>query len=250
MEKRLDAFSGARELFIFVPFLLYNCTGFPLLISESADEMKGVGCIIPSCYDLVEQVLLGKKDGLSLLSSSHDSCAMPPPSLRTSSPENHIVSNRENVNLHSARFPSKPLISSNSITNSHKHSDLIDFGSQKASLNGSGNSLSSRSLLTSRSSNSVGHELGRVRACMYSPRPISSTNEVMVRVSRCLPEFVAEKMPNSSSSSPFYLVPPSGSTTILVPKSSSNAAFMISVTSSAVAGPFAGRTNAITFQPR
>ncbi|KAM3684567.1 hypothetical protein ACJW31_11G053600 [Castanea mollissima] len=249
VEKRIDAFSAAKELFIYVPFLLYNCTGFPFMISESSDEMNGVGCMIPSCYDLVEQ-LLGKKDGLSLLSSSLDSQAEPPPSLRTSSLENLVVSTRENVNLYSARVLSKPLISSKSITNSHKHSDIIDLDSQKAFLNGSKNSLSSSSPLVSRNSNSEGHELGRVKACMYCPRPISSTNDVMVRVCRCLPECVTESMPLSSWSSPFYLVPPSGSTTILVPKSSSNSAFMISVTSSAVAGPFAGRTNAITFQPR
>ncbi|XVF77080.1 hypothetical protein PTKIN_Ptkin14bG0011200 [Pterospermum kingtungense] len=36
----------------------------------------------------------------------------------------------------------------------------------------------------------------------------------------------------------------------LVPQPSSNAMFILSVTSSAFAGPFAGRTGAITFQPR
>ncbi|XP_059429987.1 uncharacterized protein LOC132163636 isoform X3 [Corylus avellana] len=251
VEKTIDGFSGARELFIFVPFLLYNCTGFPLLISESADDMKRVGCIIPSCYDMVEQeLLLGKKDGLSLLLSSHDSQAMAPPSLRCSSPENHIVSTRENVDLHSAIFFIKPLISSNSLTKSCKISNKIDIDTQKAFLNSSKDSLGSSSLLISRNSNSVGHENEKVRACMYCPNPISSTNEVMVRVSRFLPECLAENMPNSSWSSPFFLVPPSGSTTILVPKSSSNAASLISVTSNTVDGPFAGRTNAITFQPR
>ncbi|KAE8077724.1 hypothetical protein FH972_016258 [Carpinus fangiana] len=251
VEKTIDGFSGARELFIFVPFLLYNCTGFPLLISESADDMKRVGCIIPSCYDMVEQeLLLGKKDGLSLLSSSHDSQAMAPPSLRCSSPENHIVSTRENVDLHSAIFFRKPLISSNSLTKSCKISNKIDIDTQKAFLNSSKDRLGSSSLLISRNSNSVGHENEKVRACMYSPNPISSTNEVMVRVSRFLPECLSENLPNSSWSSPFFLVPPSGSTTILVPKSSSNAASLISVTSNTVDGPFAGRTNAITFQPR
>lgn len=251
MEKTIDGFSGARELFIFVPFLLYNCTGFPLLISESADDMKRVGCIIPSCYDLVEQeLLLGKKDGLRLLSSSHDPHAMAPPSLRSSSPENHIVSTRENVHLLSARFFRKPLISSNSLTKIRKISDKIDIDSQKALLNSSKDRLSSSGLLIPRHSNSVGHENERVRACMYSPNPISSTNEVMVRVSRCLPECLSENMPNSSWSSPFFLVPPSGSTTILVPQSSSTAASLISVTSNTVDGLFAGRTNAITFQPR
>ncbi|KAG2700491.1 hypothetical protein I3760_06G000100 [Carya illinoinensis] len=243
VEKTIDAFSGARELFIFVPFLLYNCTGFPLLVSHSADDMNGRGFIIPSCYALVEhELLLGKKDGLSLLSLNQEpQHAMAPPSSLSSSSKNRIISTRENVNLHSARFHSKPFISSESLSISHNMLDKIDLDSQKAFLN---------SPSTSSNPNSAGHEHGNIRACMYSPFPFSSTNEVMVRVSRCVPECVSEPMPNSSWSSPFFLLPPSGSTTILVPKSSSNAAFMISLTSSAVAGPFDGRTNVITFQPR
>lgn len=242
MEKTIDAFSGARELFIFVPFLLYNCTGFPLLVSHAADDMNGRGFIIPSCYDLVEhELLLGKKDGLSLLSLNQEPHAMAPPSSLSSSAKNRIISTRENVNLHSARFHSKPFISSDSLSNSHNMLDKIDLDGQKAFLN---------SPSTSSNPNSAGHEHGSVRACMYSPFPFSSTNEVMVRVSRCVPECVSETMPNSLWSSPFFLLPPSGSTTILVPKSSSNAAFMVSLTSSAVAGPLDGRTNAITFQPR
>ncbi|GFY92309.1 vacuolar protein sorting-associated protein, putative [Actinidia rufa] len=73
VEKVMVAFSGAREICIFVPYLLYNCTGFPLIVSDCTKEMKRYGCIIPSCYDLGEQdILIGRKDGLGLLSSSQD----------------------------------------------------------------------------------------------------------------------------------------------------------------------------------
>uniref|UniRef100_F6I5I0 Vacuolar protein sorting-associated protein 13 VPS13 adaptor binding domain-containing protein n=1 Tax=Vitis vinifera TaxID=29760 RepID=F6I5I0_VITVI len=137
VEKVMDAFSGARELCIFVPFLLYNCTGFSLIVSDSANEMKGNDCTIPSCYTL---------------------------------------------------------------------------------------------------------------ACMYSPNPNPSESETMVRVRRS--ECLVENTLNSSWSSPFSLVPPSGSCSVLVPQPSTNAAFILSVTSSVVDGPFAGRTRAITFQPR
>lgn len=66
----MDAVSGSRELIISVPFLLYNCTGFPLALSSSGNEMKGYSCTIPSCYDLDEKnVPLKKKDGLSLIFS-------------------------------------------------------------------------------------------------------------------------------------------------------------------------------------
>lgn len=67
----MDAVSGSRELFISVPFLLYNCTGFPLALSSPANEIKGYNCIIPSCYDLDEKnALAEKKDGLSIIFSN------------------------------------------------------------------------------------------------------------------------------------------------------------------------------------
>ncbi|VVA31867.1 PREDICTED: vacuolar [Prunus dulcis] len=251
VEKVLDAFSGARELFIFVPFLLYNCTGFPLFISEASSEMKGVSCSVPSCYDMAEQELLqGKKDGLSLVSSSHHLHATDSHGLGSSLSRSHIVSVRENANPHKEIFLSKPLNPLNSQENFQELSSKSDLDHQNSLFNSSQNQLSSSCQLTLKDSNFYGYERGRARACMFSANPVSSVGEVTVRASRCLPEYLTENMPNSLWSSPFSLVPPSGSTTVLVPQPSSNAAFMLSVTSSAVAAPFAGRTSAITFQPR
>ena len=215
----MDAFSGARELHIFVPFLLYNCTGFSLTVSDSASEMKGNDCTIPSCYTLVEQeVHVSRKDGLSLLSSDMDASTTTPgiTCLRNSSSKEHIVSIRKNVNKDSQRFQSKPMISSVSSTIIHEQSDKND----------------------SR----------KVKACMYSPNPSPSESETMVRVRRS--ECFVETTLNSSWSSPFSLVPPSGSCSVLVPQPSTHAAYILSVTSSALNGPFAGRTRAIAFQPR
>lgn len=257
VEKVLDAFSGARELFIFVPFLLYNCTGFPLVIQHASSEMR-VSCTVPSCYHMAEQELLqDKKDGLSTVSSSHHLRATDSYGLGNSSSRGHVVSVRENVNPHKEIFLCKPLNPSNSEQNLHEFSSKRDLDRSKSDLDGQ-NSLSNRShnrsssssQLTVKDSNFNGFERGRARACMFSPNPNSSAGEVMVRASRCLPEYVIEKMPNSLWSSPFSLVPPSDSTTVLVPHPSSSAAVMLSVTSSAVAAPFAGRTSAITFQPR
>ncbi|KAL3650642.1 hypothetical protein CASFOL_007045 [Castilleja foliolosa] len=73
MEKVMDAVSGAREILISVPFLLYNCTGFSLVLSNSVNEMKGYSCIIPSSYNLDEQNLfVEKKDGLGLIYSDQN----------------------------------------------------------------------------------------------------------------------------------------------------------------------------------
>lgn len=232
VEKTMDAFSGARELSIYVPFLLYNCLGFPLLISESGNEMNRVKCIVPSSYDMSEQELCQTIDGLHLVSSR----AADPHGIECSS-SSHLISTRDNVNPGKQRF--------------HKQLSKNDFETQHAFLNSSKNRLScSGSDLISRNSNCMGYEHGKVGACMYSPVPFSATDELMVTVSRAKSEYVMNNMPKVLWSSPFLLVPPSGSTTVLVPQASPNAAFMISVTSSPVAGPLTGRSCAITFQPR
>ncbi|KAL7225811.1 hypothetical protein ACSBR1_021051 [Camellia fascicularis] len=248
VEKVMDAFSGAREICIFVPYLLYNCTGFPLIISDCANDMKGHGCVIPSCYDLVEKDrLLGRKDGLGLLSSSQDSQVAESPygGLRNCSSINRIFSTNKNIDPHLGNLSRKPLISGSSII-SLESSDKHDLDAQNAALNRLSSSIQSNL----EHSNLEEIECRKVEACMYSPDPNSSVADVMVRVSRYLPECVTEKMPKSSWSSPFFLVQPTGSTNVLVPQLSTNAAYVISVSSSAVAGPFSGRTRAITFQPR
>ncbi|XP_021627253.1 uncharacterized protein LOC110625875 isoform X2 [Manihot esculenta] len=227
----MDAFSGAREIFIFAPFLLYNCTGLPFHISESAPETKGNHYAIPSCY-LIEQELQEMKDGLSLLSSDQDSCAG----------NNQFILLGKNANPHLGKFMCKPSVLSGS--SFFGQSDNPDLGGKTSS-----SIMWSTSKPTPKDSDPVDAERGKVKACMYSPRVISSSSEIMVRIRRCLPEHV-EKESNSSWSEPFLLVPPSRSSIVLVPQSSPNAAFIISVTSSALAGSFVGRTRAITFQPR
>ncbi|KAG8383676.1 hypothetical protein BUALT_Bualt04G0038600 [Buddleja alternifolia] len=73
MEKVMDAVSGAREIFISVPLLLFNCTGFSLVLSIKS---KGNSCVIPSCYNLDEQnILIEKKDGLGVVCPDQDIAA-------------------------------------------------------------------------------------------------------------------------------------------------------------------------------
>ncbi|KAG8383675.1 hypothetical protein BUALT_Bualt04G0038500 [Buddleja alternifolia] len=73
MEKVMDAVSGAREIFISVPLLLFNCTGFSLVLSIKS---KGNSCVIPSCYNLDEQnILIEKKDGLVVVCPDQDIAA-------------------------------------------------------------------------------------------------------------------------------------------------------------------------------
>ncbi|XP_057987743.1 uncharacterized protein LOC110642362 isoform X2 [Hevea brasiliensis] len=244
VELIMDAFSGAREIFIFAPFLLYNCTGLPFHITESASEMKGNFYAIPSSYLIEQELLQEKKDGLSLLSSDQDSYATAPliDGLGNSFMENHFIMAGMNANPHLRKFMYKPAVLRGS--SFFRQSDNPDLVGKKSSSN-----MCSTSKPTPKDSDLVDAERGKVKACMYSPCFISSLGEVMVRIRRCLPEHV-EKESNSSWSEPFLLLSPSRSRTVLVPHLSPNAAFIISVTSSALAEPFTGRTQAITFQPR
>lgn len=253
VEKVMDAFSGARELCISVPFLLYNCTGVSLTISEAGNETIGNLSTIPSCYDLGEQeLLLCRKDGLSLLSPNQDSYATSQriDNLKSSFSENHIVSTRKNVSPYLGRFLNKPLVSYGSSTMFCEHSIKDDLDYQSESLNNMMNRSSPSIQLNKKESRLAENECRKVKAYMYSPKPPSSSNEIMVRVTRCSAEVVSDHLPNSSWSNPFFLVPSSGSTTVLVPQQSTNAASILSVTCNTVAGQFAGRTRAITFQPR
>ncbi|GLT57665.1 hypothetical protein SLA2020_306220 [Shorea laevis] len=244
VERTMDAFSGARELFISVPFLLYNCTAFPLVISECTSEMKGIACTMPSCYDQFDQEQFqGRRDGLSLLFSDQDS-------LECSFTKVHTVSTRKISNPLSGGFLSKSLTSSGSSKFSNKEIDRHDLRVSELPLSSLKNRSSSSTQLLLNDNGFVDKEQRKVKACMYSPHSTSASNEILVCLNRCLPGFVSENMSYTSWSAPFPLVPPSGSMNVLVPQPSTNGAFIISVACSAIAGQFAGRTRAITFQPR
>ncbi|KAL8217291.1 hypothetical protein R6Q57_024128 [Mikania cordata] len=228
MEKVMVSSSGAREICIFVPFLLHNCCGFPLIVANATNALMTHGCVVPSCYDLDEQDLfLGKKDGLGLLSSNqflHNDDAM-----RFS----------RNVNL----------VSTRKILDTYHGKFLKNIDTHKSSMSDKGeDSFSgSRSVEQIYFDETKGKQ---VNFCMYSPDPNISMSEIMVRVSRCQSDFDVESNFDYVWSSQFFLVPSTGSTTVLVPQSSNNASYVLSVSSSAVSGPFSGRTRIINFQPR
>ncbi|KAI3688356.1 hypothetical protein L1987_82068 [Smallanthus sonchifolius] len=229
MEKVMVAFSGAREICIFVPFLLYNCCGFPLIITISTNALTTHGCTVPSCYALDEQDLfLSKKDGLGLLSSNqflHNDGTMRFPQ------NNNLVSTRKSLDAYHGKFPK-------------------NIERQTSSMNDKGKDSVSRSQSNVKLIDFDETNEKKVNFCMYSPDPNISSSEIMVRVSRC--PFVADAESNFDYawSSQFFLVPPTGSTTVLVPQPSNNASYVLSVSSSAVPGPFSGRTRIINFQPR
>ncbi|MFS8005994.1 putative vacuolar protein sorting-associated protein [Helianthus anomalus] len=229
MEKVMVAFSGAREICIFVPFLLYNCCGFPLIVANSTNALTTHGCTVPSCYDLDEQDLyLGKKDGLGLLSS------------------NQFLHNDG-----TKKFPQKSnLVSTRKSLDTYYGKSLKNIEPQTSSMNDKGKDSVPRSPSNVKLNDSDETKGKKVNFCMYSPDPNISSSEIMVRVSRCQSDADVESNLDYAWSSQFFLVPPTGSTTVLVPQSSNSGSYVLSVSSSAVAGPFSGRTRIISFQPR
>ncbi|PNT66537.1 hypothetical protein BRADI_3g13757v3 [Brachypodium distachyon] len=69
LDKATDAHSGARELHLSVPFLLYNCTDLLLTVTESNYERNGSTVVIPCSFEIDGHTrhVLGK-NGLSLVS--------------------------------------------------------------------------------------------------------------------------------------------------------------------------------------
>ncbi|XP_056698931.1 uncharacterized protein [Spinacia oleracea] len=244
VEKMMDSLSGARELCISVPFLLYNCTGFALTISRSDNELKGNYQIVPTCYDSTEKGLfIDHKDGLHLLISEDRGL------MGKSLSKNHIISSKEIVNPHSGLLTTQSSVSHGSMYRRLSVSKL-DLAVQGDSLSYLSKPLETDSQSEFKFSNVSNNECLKASPVMYSPDPSAVASEVMVRLTRYQSEGPVENLPSSSWSSPFFLVAPSGSTAVLVPEPSKSFAAIISVTSHILDTPLMGRTRAITFQPR
>ncbi|KAF9591494.1 hypothetical protein IFM89_004548 [Coptis chinensis] len=248
VEKTMDALCGAREVGIFVPFLLYNCTGLPLNVADLGHELEG--CSMPPCYHLIEMdQLLGRRHSLSPLTSKQDLYAKPPTIDNSSnfSSKDRSMSLPGNVNLDSGRYSTRLFTNPGPSTDFLEHLGNHGLYSHRASLNDlTGHDTSSRS----HYSDHLEIEKRKVEACMYCPHSSSSASELMVRLRICMPGCITDNEKSSVWSSPFYLVPASGSTCVVVPRTNTSGAFIVSVTSSPLTGPFSGRTRAITFQPR
>ncbi|KAJ1266962.1 hypothetical protein BS78_07G020000 [Paspalum vaginatum] len=71
LEKSTEARSGARELYLSVPFLLYNCTDLLLTVTESSYERSGSTLVILPSFELDGHTKhLLEKNGLSLVDPS------------------------------------------------------------------------------------------------------------------------------------------------------------------------------------
>lgn len=235
-EKTMDVTCGAREVLIFVPFLLYNCTGTPLIVSDCTNETKGIYSVIPSCYNLIEQHFVqSRKVGLGILTSEKD---LPDKVSMADTPSSPSSSECSNTASSTERFIDR---------HGTQSTRQVPLAYPKDSAIVRKRSLSSKSL---REVCFQGNEYSKVKACIYSPCPISRASDTMIRVKRDLPGSDSSSSPYPLWSAPFPLVPPSGSTNVVVPQPSPGESSLLSVTCSILGGALAGRTQAITFQPR
>lgn len=232
----MEAASGAREIYISVPFLLYNCTAFPLVVSNCVGDMRGCGCTLPSSYNLEGDLLPSRKDGLSLLCSDQDfQITLQNSNMRNSHLNNRIISTRKLLEPHSSNL---------------RGASYKEISVEESTARNSANLSGSSSQSNSKYPDFVEFGHKRVSGCMYSPDPKSSASEIKVQVSRGQPKGHKDNDQNYFWSGPFSLAPSTGSIRVPVPYPSPNAGYMIAVTSTLVTGPISGRTRMITFQPR
>lgn len=250
LDKSMDAFCGAREMCLSVPYLLYNCTGLLLTVVESTHERNGSAFVIPSNYYMVgHRQLSSEERGLALLSSEIESSAGPVDiSNSVDYSKNFSTSAQENYNIYSYRpltnhFPSKLSYGNSTDAIEVSHYSLTDSGIARdpvCSLRQIGDGAAYVQNVVNR----------RAKAYMYSPCGHIPAAELSVKLSASLPQSKSVNSNRPVWSNAFPLVPASGSTNVTIPRLDAAGAFLISALSIPVAGELSGRTRAITFQPR
>ncbi|KAL5726588.1 hypothetical protein ACHQM5_009620 [Ranunculus cassubicifolius] len=237
VEKTIDALCGARKLCIFVPYLLYNCTGLPINVAQVGDETKGF--TFPPCDELIEMDQhLSREHSPVLLRSKQELHASPP----------NIGNNIWNVS--SVKQPiSLPANHQSGKNTGNSWSDIRQVSSRNLKMQ----EIRFQTRFSADSENGshlYAMESVTPKACMYFPRSTSSGGEHMVRLSVCMPHFLTDSKKRVMWSNPFYLVPSGASSCVIVPLVNTSAAYMLSATSIPLAGPLSGRTSAFIFQPR
>lgn len=227
LEKSMDAFCGAREMCLSVPYLLYNCTGLLLTVVDSTHERTGSASVIPSNYYMVgHRQLSSEEHGLALLSSEIESSAGPVDiNNSVDSSKNFAISAQENYKMYSYRPLTSHVPSKVSYENS---TDAIGDGAAYVQ------NIANR----------------RAKAYMYSPSGDIPAAELSIKLSASLRHNKSENCNRPVWSNPVPLAPASGSTNVTIPRPDASGAFLISAISIPVAGELSGRTRAITFQPR
>lgn len=239
LDKTMDAYCGAREICLSVPYLLYNCTGLFLTILDVNSEGTGNAIIIPPSYNETEEKhLLTRNDGLAFLSSesrlSSDSVLLDS-SLESRQRDNNFGKEEYNQSsIHHASFTEETGVSYSSKTD--------------------GKVRRSSSFLSWKDGKGVGfvHDghNPKIKPCIYGPICHIPATELVVKLTASLSKTRYESNQNLSWSKPFSLVAASGSANITIPQPFASGAFLICAASVPVSGELSGRTRVIVFQPR
>lgn len=262
VEKALDAFCGSRELCLSVPFWLYNCSGLTLeAMDGDMDEQVDHRVVYSSYSDMRQEQLMNPKSGMAiacadLLSTIDNDVTYRrgihwenrdvPCKIWNHLPSRKIISNR--VLAHGSTSESSGYFEDNSLG----ISGFSSFnGSDRWPRKGGNMSFSN---CEGGKIEVGGKGIDQIpkfhNTCMHSPAKGLQTSEATLRLRISQSKYVEDAMEGSAWSHPFSLNPPNGSTPVLIPYPFSTGAVIISAIRTPVLGACAGKTTAITFQPR
>uniref|UniRef100_A0A1D1Z4D3 Putative vacuolar protein sorting-associated protein 13A n=1 Tax=Anthurium amnicola TaxID=1678845 RepID=A0A1D1Z4D3_9ARAE len=252
VEKSMDAFCGAREIYISVPFFLYNCTGLPLTIVDDNLQHLGHACLIQSNYSLIEdEHLFSGKCGISVLSSDIERFSAPLTTDTPSSyPPSHYAMPMGKISKPYCRMHlDKNIMVADSSEVACGHFDGICLERMESHANLNSSESGSNQLNLPVNIKETENDR-KVKAFMYAPPSHLSETDLVVRLRKYSPQHETKNNWDDTWSSSFPLVPASGSTNVIIPRPNTTGAFLVSVTSNKVSGDISGRTRAIFFQPR
>eukprot|EP01018_Ginkgo_biloba_P017830 Gb_28330 [translate_table: standard] len=249
VEKGLDAVCGARELCLSVPFWLYNCCGLILGVTDGDIDNKINERVISGSYSAINQEeLTSGKSGMAI------ACFDLPKTVGVQNDKTFrgemFCPNSDMPCKIRSHLPCQKILSScvpaqeSAISGIHSHNDMHRW--QKKGSNLSFSDIDANLEVGGRRTD----QLPNAQACMYSPAKGLQTREPTLRLRLSQSKYVENVAQNPVWSHTFSLNPPGGSTTVLIPQPFSSGAFVISATSTPVLGACAGRTTAITFNPR
>lgn len=263
VEKALDAFCGSRELCLSVPFWLYNCSGLTLEAMDGDMDEKVDHRVVYSSYsDLKQEQLMTAKSGMAIACSDL---------LSTVGVDNDVTYRRgiyrENRDMPCKiwnHLPCRKIISNYVVAHGSTSGSSGYF--EDTSLGNSGFSSFDGNHRWPRKGDNMPFsnledgkievsgkgidQIPKFHTCMHSPAKGLQTSEATLRLRISQSKFVKDTTEGSAWSHPFSLNPPNGSTPVLIPQPFSTGAVIISAIRTPVLGACAGRTTAITFQPR
>ncbi|KAH9330462.1 hypothetical protein KI387_002570, partial [Taxus chinensis] len=253
VEKTVDLMCGSRELSLSVPFWIYNCSGLILEVTDGdMDQKVGERVIYPSYSSMKQEELTNQKSGIAI--ACVDLIRIVGVKDGNTFQEGIFCRNCHMPSKIRSHLPSHRLVSGSYRSNNNNSVEFLSDSSFKRShewqRKGSEVSFSDLNYVNVEAGDKGVNQIPKVEACMYSPAKGLEAAEPILRLRMPQSKFAENMSEGSFWSDPFSLNPPSGSSMVLIPQSFTSGAFIISAISTPVLGACAGRTMAVTLQPR